>query len=91
MIRALASRERAETLALEALAFLAGEPEALGRFLGLSGLDAAALRRRASDPDVLRAVVEFLLNDDGLTGEFCRRQDIQPRELHLAGHFLEQK
>ncbi len=45
------TRERAETIGLDGLTFLAGLPEQMERFLSLSGLDIPALRARASDPD----------------------------------------
>lgn len=90
MIRAGRTREQAETLALEALAYLADSPEALERFLASSGLDVAGLRQRASDPDVLRAVLEFLLTDDTLTAAFCGGHGLDPRDLHAAEHLLEQ-
>jgi hypothetical protein len=90
LIREKLTRERAETLALEALAFLAGNPEALGRFLGSSGIEASELRRRASDPDMLRAIIEFLLADDALAGDFCRDRGMDPRDLHKANHVLGQ-
>lgn len=88
MIREQLTREQAETLALDALAFLAGIPHALDRFLGNSGLEASALRQRASDSDVLRAVLDFLLTDEALTGGFCHDRGIDPRDLHLANHRL---
>jgi hypothetical protein len=90
LIRERLTQERAETLALAALAYLAGTPDVLGRFLGNSGLEASDLRLRASDPDVLRAVLEFLLTDDALAGDFCRDQGLDPRDLHLATHLLGQ-
>lgn len=90
MIRERLSQEQAETLALEALGFLAGTPDALARFLGSAGIDAATLRQGAADPDTLRAVLEFLLADDSLTGDFCRARALDPAVLHLAGHVLEQ-
>ena len=43
--------ENAEILALQALGWLAGDEDGLERFLSLSGLDAAALRRPAGSPD----------------------------------------
>jgi hypothetical protein len=88
VIREGMTRERAETLALEALSFLAADPEALGRFLRNSGLEALELRRRASDPDMLRAVLEYLMADDALAGDFCRDRGFDPRDLHLANHLL---
>lgn len=88
MIRDRLESEHAETMALEGLAFLAGRPDDLERFLGNSGLDAAELRRRAGERDVLRAVLEFLLSDDVLVTRFCEEQMLDPRALHQANHLL---
>lgn len=88
MTRDSMTRERAETLALDALAFLAGNPGQIGRFLGNSGLDAAELRLRAAEPDMLRAVLDFLLTDDGLVADFCKEQGLDPRDIHRANHSL---
>ena len=78
----------AETLALDGLAFLAGDPDRLERFLRLTGLEGSTLRARASDPDVLRAVLDFLLADDATVADFCREQGLEARDLHLANHLL---
>ena len=80
--------EHAETMALDGLTFLAARPDDLERFLRNSGLDAGELRLRAADPDVLRAVIEFLLSDDALVTGFCEEQGLQPQDLHRANHQL---
>ena len=64
-------RNAAETLALEALAWLAGDEERLGAFLGASGLAPGELRARAQDPDFLVAVLDFLTADDDSVRAFC--------------------
>ena len=74
----------AETLGLKALAFLAGSPEALDRFLTLSGTDAESLRQRAGAPECLAAVLGFLLANEKLLTQFCADEDIDPRAVHLA-------
>jgi hypothetical protein len=74
----------AETLGLKALAFLAGSPEALDRFLSLSGIDADSLRQRAGEPECLAAVLEFILSNEELLTQFCADEDIDPRAVHLA-------
>jgi hypothetical protein len=74
----------AETLGLKALSFLAGSPEALDRFLTLSGTDAGSLRQRAGEPECLAAVLEFLLATEELLTQFCDETDIDPRAVHLA-------
>lgn len=90
MIRDRLTKERAETIALDGLAFLAGRPEELERFLRNSGIDVDELRLRAAEPDMLRAITEFLLGDDALVNGFCEEQALDPRDLHLANHILAQ-
>ncbi|GAB4388037.1 DUF3572 domain-containing protein [Albidovulum sp.] len=60
-----------EILALKALAWLAGREDLLPVFLGSSGLAAADLRRRAGEPEILGAVLDFLLMDDDWIRAFC--------------------
>lgn len=75
-------------MGLEALTFLAGMPERLDRFLALSGLDESSLRERAAEPEVLRAIMDYLLTDDELVTGFCSEHTLDPRDLHLASHLL---
>jgi len=63
--------EQAETLALQALAWLAGNDELLPVFLGASGAAEADLRAGASDPAFLGALLDFLLMDDAWVMQFC--------------------
>jgi hypothetical protein len=78
----------AETLALKALAYLAHSPEDLERFVALSGVTAADLRSRADDPEILAAVLDFILAaDERITG-FCETVEIDPRELQAARRAL---
>ena len=88
LIRDTIAKEHAETIALQGLAFLAGRDEDIERFLRNSGLDADALRARAADPDVLRAVIEYILAGDATTQDFCAASGLNPRALHAAGHAL---
>ncbi len=90
MLRERLTKDRAETIALNALAFLAGRPEDMERFLANAGIGIDELRTRAADPDMLRAVTEFLLADDGLVTGFCEEQTLDPRDIHLATHVLTQ-
>ncbi len=52
--------QTAETIALRALAWVACDERLGPRLLALTGMDAAELRNRASDPDTLAAVIAFL-------------------------------
>ncbi|GAB1362347.1 DUF3572 domain-containing protein [Rhodobacter sp.] len=71
-------QESAESLALQALAWLAGEDEAFGAFLAASGSDAGEVRARAGDPDLLGSVLDFLLADEGLLLRFCAETGMNP-------------
>ena len=78
----------AETLALKALAFLAHSQEEIDRFVALSGVAPADLRARADEPEILAAVLDFLLADDTRVTGFCEEAGIDPRELHAARRAL---
>ena len=64
-------REMAETIAAQALAWLAGDPENLNGFLALSGLSPSDLMAQAQDARTLGAVLDFLLTEDRLVIGFC--------------------
>lgn len=80
--------ENAEILALQGLGWLAGDEEALHRFLNLSGLDVAALRAATGTSDMNLAILDFLLGHEDLLLRFCEAEGISPRNLHLARHSL---
>lgn len=74
----------AEIIALQALAYLAAEPDALRRLLASSGMDADALRRGAEEPHLLAGVLEFLLTQEELLIRFCQCEGVEARAVHLA-------
>jgi hypothetical protein len=78
----------AETLGLRALAWLVAKPEALEKFLGISGLDGPDLRARASEPEMLAAVLDYILMSEPLVVEFCESEGVAARELHSARRVL---
>lgn len=71
-------RDQAETLALQALGWLAGQEDLSGAFLGASGLSADDLKSRASDPEFLGFVLDFLLGDEAALLAFCEAADVTP-------------
>ncbi|MFO1173713.1 MAG: DUF3572 domain-containing protein [Paracoccaceae bacterium] len=77
-------REQAETVGLRALAWLAGQEDLLGQFLGASGLGASELAARATEPEVLGAVLDFLLADDAWVAGFCDSEGLPPDRLLAA-------
>lgn len=64
-------QDAAETVALRALGWLAGNDDLLPVFLGASGTSPQELRERAGDPDFLGAVLDFVLMDDAWIRAFC--------------------
>jgi Protein of unknown function (DUF3572) len=80
--------ERAETIALDGLGWLAGQDNAIERFLNQSGLDAASLREAAGSREMGVAVLDFLLGNEDLLLPFCESVSIAPKQIHLARHVL---
>jgi len=64
-------QESAETIALQALGWLAGNEELLPVFLGATGASQVDLRDRATEPEFLGAVLDFLMMDDAWVVAFC--------------------
>jgi hypothetical protein len=81
------NRSSAEILALEALSWIA-ESGAIPDFLDRSGLEIADLRLRAGNPELLAAVLDFLLSQDSLTKSFCEIRELDAGQIHLARRAL---
>jgi hypothetical protein len=82
------SRETAETLALQALGWIAADDDQLGRFLALTGIAPADLRHRLNDPTALAGVLDFLMGDEATLLAFCQDQEIAPEIIGLARRHL---
>lgn len=63
--------EQAETVALQALGWLAGQDELFPLFLGATGASAEQMAEAAGKPAFLGAVLDFLLQDDAWIVGFC--------------------
>ena len=64
-------RESAETIAAQALAWVAADPETINGFLSLTGLSPGELMAQAADPRILGAVLDYLMTEDRLVMAFC--------------------
>jgi hypothetical protein len=82
------AREAAEMLAIQALAFIAEEPERLNRFLGLSGIELSQIRDAAREPGFLASVLEHMLADESLLLAFAESAAIDPAEIARARRAL---
>ena len=64
-------RRKSEAIALEALGWLAADPDLVGAFLAEAGTGPEALRARAREPEFLGFVLDFLLAEDARVIAFC--------------------
>jgi hypothetical protein len=78
------NRPDPETLALRALAHIAGDEVLLPRFIALSGLDGASLRAGVGDPAVLGGVLDFVLGDEGLVTALAAEFEVPPESFAWA-------
>jgi hypothetical protein len=83
------ARETAEILAIHALNHLAGDPEALSRFLALAGIGPTTLRQAAADPAFLAGVLDHMLSDEALLTAFAAGQGIRPEAVAEARRALD--
>ncbi len=71
----------AEQLAIDALSWLAGEPDALARFLALSGIGPGDIRQAAKDPAFLCGVLDFFVGDEPRLMAFAADAGIKPERI----------
>jgi Protein of unknown function (DUF3572) len=79
-----AAREAAEMLAIQALSFIAEEPERLNGLLNATGLSLDRLRESATAPDFLAGVLEHMLADESLLLAFADSAAIDPADVSRA-------
>jgi hypothetical protein len=81
-------RAAAESLAVQALSFLACEPERLARFLALTGIGPDRIRAAAASPGFLAGVLDHLASEDALVTAFAAETGIKPEEVEKARRML---
>ena len=88
MPKAFSGQDDAASLAIHALSFLAADPERLGPFLALSGLDPARIREAARNPGFLAAVLDHVSSDDSLLTSFASESGRRPGDIDRARQIL---
>jgi hypothetical protein len=78
------SFETAEILAIQALGFLAQDPERLGRFLELTGLGPGDIRAAAGEPHFLAAVLDHIAGYEPLLNDFVAETGVDPLSIAPA-------
>ena len=81
-------REVAEIVAVQALSFIAGEPERLGLFLAETGIGPETLRNAAADPRFLASVLDFVMRDDATVKAFANVSQLHPTNIAAAHQAL---
>jgi Protein of unknown function (DUF3572) len=86
--RARHTAEAAQILAVQALAFIAEEPERMAAFLAATGIEPNAIRDAARSPDFLAGVLEHMLGDENLLLAFAASAGLDPAEIARARRAL---
>jgi hypothetical protein len=81
-------REVAEIVAVQALSFIASDPERLGLFLAESGIGPETLRTAAADPRFLASVLDFIMRDDVTVKAFAEVSQLHPTNIAAAHQAL---
>ena len=71
-------REQAETVALQAAAYIFSNEKALNGLMAASGASAEQLRTGLADYVFLAGLLDYLLGDERLLVAFCQDQDLEP-------------
>lgn len=83
-----ALREAAETVGLEALAYVLAEPRQRDLFLAETGFEPADLAGNAAAPHVLEAVLSQLMENEALLLAFAANQGLAPEDVMKAHDFF---
>jgi hypothetical protein len=76
--------EAAEGLAIQALTFIAGDGERLGRFLAISGIGPTEIRAAAREPRFLAGVLDYLASNERRAAKFTAEAACEPSDLAKA-------
>ena len=77
-----------ESVAIEALSFLAADPQRLLRFLNLTGLEPENVRDAARSPGFLAAVLEYVAADEALLVGCAQTMERSPEAIVAAQRAL---
>lgn len=73
-----------ETLAIQALGFIAADADALERFLAETGCDPGQVRERAADKAFLGGVLDFVLGWEPRLVAFAAEFGVAPEQVAAA-------
>jgi len=76
--------EQDSELVVSILTWLAAQPEILGRFIALSGVDIADLRRATTDSAVQLGILDFLMSHEPTLMDFATATETKPEHIQAA-------
>src|ERR1700720_1710184 len=82
------SRQTAEMLAVQALAFIAEDDGRLSGFVASTGIAVQSIRDAAREPNFLAGLLEHILADENLLIAFAASAGIDPAEVAPARQAL---
>jgi hypothetical protein len=77
-----------ETVAIEALGYLAADPQRLMRFLSLTGLEPESVRDAARAPGFFASVMDYVVGDEALLIACAETLGKRPEHLVAAQRAL---
>jgi hypothetical protein len=84
----ISAREAAETLAVQALSFIAADPDRLGDFLAATGMGPGDIRAAAREQLFLAGVLDHITANEKLLLAFAAETKSDPRTIERAQHVL---
>jgi hypothetical protein len=82
------SADEAQDVAIEALTFMAGDADRLGRFLAITGLGPENLRAAAAQKGFLGQILHYISQDEKLLMAFANESGRLPHQVTSAHHAL---
>ena len=82
--RSVGSGKDGEAIGVEALSFMASNPEVLQRFLDVTGMEAGQLREAAARPSFFVGLLDFILAHEPTVLDFAKEAGLDPAEIGVA-------
>ncbi|HEY7229813.1 MAG TPA: DUF3572 domain-containing protein [Pseudolabrys sp.] len=82
------ARKDAEALAIQALTFIAGDGERLGRFLAATGIGPAEIRAAVGEPGFLGGVLDYVASDERLVTDLAAEMGLNPTDIERSRAML---
>jgi hypothetical protein len=76
--------ENAEALAIQALGFIAADPELMPRFLAITGIEVGSIRQAADEPGFLAGVLQFIAAHEPTLLRFAEETGTRPGDVAAA-------